>query len=249
MREVRAADLRGLLTAARDLAEIDDVDELRREAVRAVRLLVPCDSAVWAEGDPAMCRWTAAHDPVDAEPNEDADREYWTYRHQHPVGRYRRRTRDRAALRFSDVVPAREFRATELYNRFYRPRGVEHQLSIGIKLSPAWVVVVGSDRSRRDFSERDRAVLTLLQPHLIAAYRRARRVSARRLVEPSLTERETEVLAWVASGKTNPEIARRLSISPRTVQKHLEHVFEKLGVRTRTEAAMRWHASRRRREA
>ena len=53
-----------------------------------------------------------------------------------------------------------------------------------------------------------------------------------------LTEREAEVLGWVAEGKTNPEIGFILSISPRTVQKHLEHIFAKLGVETRTAAAV-----------
>lgn len=52
-----------------------------------------------------------------------------------------------------------------------------------------------------------------------------------------LTARETEVLLWVARGKTNRDIAEILGMSPRTVNKHLEHVFEKLGVETRTAAA------------
>jgi DNA-binding NarL/FixJ family response regulator len=52
-----------------------------------------------------------------------------------------------------------------------------------------------------------------------------------------LTAREAEVLYWVAKGKTNKDIAEILSLSPRTVTKHLEHVFEKLGVETRTAAA------------
>ena len=52
-----------------------------------------------------------------------------------------------------------------------------------------------------------------------------------------LTRRESQVLAWVSRGKTNREISVLLSISPRTVQKHLEHIFQKLGVETRTAAA------------
>ena len=54
-----------------------------------------------------------------------------------------------------------------------------------------------------------------------------------------LTEREREILAFLPAGKTNAEIAILLGISARTVQKHLEHVFQKLGVETRTAAALR----------
>ncbi|MCW5666849.1 MAG: response regulator transcription factor [Piscinibacter sp.] len=52
-----------------------------------------------------------------------------------------------------------------------------------------------------------------------------------------LTAREAEVLYWVVQGKTNRDIGEILGTSPRTVHKHLEHVFEKLGVETRTAAA------------
>ncbi len=52
-----------------------------------------------------------------------------------------------------------------------------------------------------------------------------------------LTPREAEVLAWVAEGKSNGVIGVILGISPRTVQKHLERTFTKLGVETRTAAA------------
>jgi DNA-binding CsgD family transcriptional regulator len=60
-----------------------------------------------------------------------------------------------------------------------------------------------------------------------------------------LTQREAEVLAWVAQGKSNPEVGIILGMSARTVQKHLEHVFEKLGVESRTAAILRaWHSGR-----
>ena len=52
-----------------------------------------------------------------------------------------------------------------------------------------------------------------------------------------LTQREAEVLYWVVQGKTSKDIGDILGSSPRTVNKHLEHVFEKLGVETRTAAA------------
>jgi DNA-binding CsgD family transcriptional regulator len=52
-----------------------------------------------------------------------------------------------------------------------------------------------------------------------------------------LTRREAEVLAWLAEGKTNPEIALILDTRPKTVSKHLERIYRKLGVETRTAAA------------
>ena len=58
-----------------------------------------------------------------------------------------------------------------------------------------------------------------------------------RLTTAALTPRETEVLSWIAKGKTNRDVGQILGLSPRTVNKHLEHVFEKLGVETRAAAA------------
>jgi DNA-binding CsgD family transcriptional regulator len=54
-----------------------------------------------------------------------------------------------------------------------------------------------------------------------------------------VTAREREVLEWLAAGKTDREIGEILAMSPRTVQKHLQHIYEKLGVETRTAAVMR----------
>jgi DNA-binding CsgD family transcriptional regulator len=61
-------------------------------------------------------------------------------------------------------------------------------------------------------------------------------LASQRLRDIALTPRETEVLSWLAKGKTNRDIADILGMSPRTVNKHLEHIFEKLGVETRSAA-------------
>jgi len=55
--------------------------------------------------------------------------------------------------------------------------------------------------------------------------------------ELGLTTREGEVLAWLSKGKTNRDIAQILGLSPRTVDKHLEQIYAKLGVENRTAAA------------
>jgi DNA-binding response OmpR family regulator len=61
--------------------------------------------------------------------------------------------------------------------------------------------------------------------------------AAASLDQYQLTPRETDVLTWVAKGKTNRDIGEILGMSPRTVNKHLEHIYVKLGVETRAAAA------------
>ena len=51
-----------------------------------------------------------------------------------------------------------------------------------------------------------------------------------------LTKRETEVLLWLSRGKSNRDIAQILAVSYRTINKHLEQIYPKLGVETRTSA-------------
>ena len=67
----------------------------------------------------------------------------------------------------------------------------------------------------------------------------ATRLSPAVLTRLGLSVRESDVLTWAASGKTNPAIADLLGISSRTVQTHLERIYRKLGVETQTAAAAR----------
>ncbi|HSI56602.1 MAG TPA: response regulator [Ideonella sp.] len=78
---------------------------------------------------------------------------------------------------------------------------------------------------------------TRLAHEAVEALRSAEAQAAERLANAALTPRETEVLSWLAKGKTNRDIGEILGLSPRTVNKHLEHIFQKLGVETRSAAA------------
>jgi DNA-binding NarL/FixJ family response regulator len=93
-----------------------------------------------------------------------------------------------------------------------------------------------SRRTGSDFSHRDVAVMTLLRPHLQAAYVAAER---RRRGVPPLTSRQREILQYVASGYSNRQIARRLNLSETTVRKHLENIYARLEVNSRTAAVAR----------
>jgi DNA-binding CsgD family transcriptional regulator len=239
----------------------------------------------------------------------------------HPV-RVAHRGGYAGALKVSDFLSGAELRRSRLYE-WQRQFGVTHSMEIPLFHSRWRPTTLHFDRfGGPDFSERDRELLDILQPHLARLWRapRTRRLlraaltelnrrphshgvvlldgagtvdfasqEAKRLlrvffpdnwgrhlpprlaewvesdsVEPlrqrrdgrvliveremqtlllseeragaQLTDREQEVLAWVARGKTNAEIAQLLCLAPSTIRKHLENVYAKLGVRTRTAA-------------
>jgi DNA-binding CsgD family transcriptional regulator len=87
-----------------------------------------------------------------------------------------------------------------------------------------------------------RLVIELLgtRPHLMLLLAEELDELPLRVLRPlGLTPRETEVLQWVTEGKRDGEVAAILGLSPRTVQHHLERIYRKLGVETRTAAAAR----------
>jgi DNA-binding NarL/FixJ family response regulator len=93
-------------------------------------------------------------------------------------------------------------------------------------LSPAAAAVAANafrEQDARDRADRDRAA--------------HRRTAQRRY---GLSRREEEVLDLLGAGLSNAAIGTRLGLTEKTVKNHLNHVFAKLGVRNRTEAALRW---------
>jgi DNA-binding CsgD family transcriptional regulator len=141
---------------------------------------------------------------------------------------------------FSDFVGEREKHRNAWYCEVMRPGGVEHECKFVLSYAcngAGWESARGfffvRERGRRDFDERDRDLLTLLQPHLTvirARWGRPPRVQG-------LTPREHDVLILIRDGLTNKEVAQQLVVSATTVRTHLEHIFEKLDVHTRSAAA------------
>jgi DNA-binding CsgD family transcriptional regulator len=146
------------------------------------------------------------------------------------------------ALRISDAVSMRTLRKSPFYAAVMRPSGMEHEIKLWLTAPLGHARYFELSRAPgRDFSDRERNFLTLLRPHLNDLRSRWERYTR----SPPLTDRELDVVALVAEGLTNKQISRRLFISPATVRTHLEHVYDKLGVRTRAgavTAAFRRHA-------
>jgi DNA-binding CsgD family transcriptional regulator len=113
-----------------------------------------------------------------------------------------------------------------------------HQLSLVVEAtgptSHAWIV----GRESPDFSDGDVDTAAWLLPVLTAYHRAYADATPKRLDHP-LTGRETDVLGLVAQGLTATAIGHRLGISARTVSKHLEHAYAKLGEHDRLLATQR----------
>ncbi|WP_433420122.1 helix-turn-helix domain-containing protein [Microtetraspora malaysiensis] len=264
---------------------------------------------------------------------------------QHPLlGHVRQAVGNGGPIRLSDVVPRGAWHGHALYQEFYRPQGIEHQMMCVLNVYHGTITCLGLNRTGGDFSDTDRELLELAQPYL-AAFLRARHATSwleaalatldgadgsahglvllgphatisavnrtarvllaayftdrtgegrvlpselaawlaarHRTSDPTapflatdyvterggrrltirlfphgacgallltesaphpttpLTARESEVFWLVAHGRSNVQAARTLRISPRTVEKHLTNIYAKLGVASRTEAALR----------
>ena len=119
--------------------------------------------------------------------------------------------------------------------------GLEQQVAISYRLSGASHQAYVLGRAGTDFSDDNLVVARHVQHTIIGLDRQVsmiRQLSGVRgaVVDLGLTARETSVLALLAAGYPNGGIARRLGCAPRTVEKHLERNFRKLGVRDKLNA-------------
>ena len=172
------------------------------------------------------------------------DQVFWANYWDCQICSYVARTGDqRSVVKNSDFYSARQYHSTGMYTDYDRQLGLEHSLMVSLPRAlpptagPGRYVQLALCRGPGpDFSERDRAVLTLLGPHLDQAYLDTQR---RRHPVPRLTARQKDLQRLLAAGHTNAQIARRLGISEGTVRTHLENIYDRLSVSSRTAAVTR----------
>jgi DNA-binding CsgD family transcriptional regulator len=248
-----APDSGTLLELIGDVQGLLNLDAFRRGLVHALGHAVPADWVSLNDIGPDPASTVVVIEP--AFPREDHEL-FARLAHQNPLIERFAATGDGRAYRFSDVIAPDKLRALELYRAFYGPLGLEHQIAFTLPHPPTRLLGVALSRRDRDFTDDERALLDTARPFLATAYRNAVEHTAlqgelrRRpapldppsnldgLIARGLTPRESEVLGWVATRRSDAEIAVLLEISERTVHKHLQHAYRKLGVRDRADAAM-----------
>jgi DNA-binding CsgD family transcriptional regulator len=184
-------------------------------------------------------------------------RAFGEYAFQNPLMARYMETLDGRPYRFSDVISVDDYHALDLYRHVYAPMGVEHQMAFTLPATPGRVVAIVLSRRERDFTDAERDLVQTARPFLIQAWRNAIAHTALRdelaarplgsggaggdeveeLRRRGLTERQAQVLALIARGRSNRDAGAILGISERTVQKHLELSYRELGLASRSEAA------------
>jgi len=169
---------------------------------------------------------------------------------EHPLVQVHGVQRHAHVHRISDSLSPQAFQRSPLYADYYRRIGIDCVLAMPVHQSDGWLVSWVLNRRAHDFSDREAALLDQVRAPLARFFQRTdwmdRLAPVVRDTPPPalsalapLTPREREVLRWVAAGKTDRDIAAILGSSVRTVHKHLQHIYTKLGVETRTAAVMR----------
>lgn len=202
--------------------------------------LVRCDAMSFSESDLAddhdlVLQW-AEGDDRNMDLGGPQPAVFWKSLKEFLPCDYPRRTGDYASVvRWSDFHTTAQQRSIPLLALFYRQDGFYHGMHATFPTLPGQMRKISFWRGAGlDFSERDRLVVELLRPHLWEIYLDGQR---RRHRVPQLTRREWEVLQLADQGLGNTAIAQQLFVSVATVRKHMEHIFDRTGARTRTAAA------------
>jgi DNA-binding CsgD family transcriptional regulator len=241
---------RRLLELVGDVCGMLDLEELRFGLLEAIGRALPSSYVSLNEIGPGPDEVVALMRP-EREPEEF---ELWArHAHENPLLQYYLRTQDGRAMRLSELVSSEELHALPLHREVYGPMGVEHQIAFTLPGSPSRVLAIAMSRGDRDYSVAERDFAIAARPFMIQAYLNAIAYRAARsgaegspstpllevLLGAGLTPREAQSLRLVALGRSNHHVARTLGISHRTVGKHLERAFRKLGVGDRSSAAAR----------
>lgn len=174
--------------------------------------------------------------PTDVRAPDDPGLDWWRREGpaHHPLVQWFVRTGDPLAQTLgrvpAELVPERKRRVLV---ELIEPMGVAQQLSIPCRMgrTDSWSFVLG--RNGPDFSDGELAAARRIQPLLALLARQASVRTAPPDGDGGLTPREIAVLVLLSQGLTAAAIASRLATSERTVHKHLEHIYRKLGVNDR----------------
>jgi DNA-binding CsgD family transcriptional regulator len=231
-------DLRRVIDVVSAEAAASEVIEMPEQVLRGLSELVPCAAVSFAVWDERRREVLTCHRLcLSEDPGWDdgmAELFWGGYRECAAVSGLAGLGEAAQVSEWQDFHSPREFSRMRM-SELYRRQGTYHRMMV--RLPPRGGlerrIQIGRERGDPGFTERDKLLLRLLRPHLTGI---RDRIESERDGASLLTPRQLELLRAVARGDTNRQIARDLGVTEATVRKHLEHVYQRLGVHSRTQA-------------
>jgi DNA-binding CsgD family transcriptional regulator len=244
--ETREARSTTVLAAVRRIAAIDELRQFGAGVMGELHRLIDFDHGIFNEVDPVtrLARFDVY--PPGMPAPEWGFETYERLLPRNPIFKDVQQKGDGSARRLSDFVDQARLQTLPFYTELLEPLGMRYQVAFSLAYRRPQIVAFSLNRSQYDFTDDEVAVLDLVRPHLSRVYRRLRQSTEPLRRDKNtlatigrswrLTPRETEVLKAATHGLEIDAIAARLGISTRTVDKHLQHVYRKLGVTNRAAA-------------
>jgi DNA-binding CsgD family transcriptional regulator len=236
---ISARDLRRLIDLG-DPARLDDESGVFPASIlRELADLVPCDNVTYSVNDAYRRRNLGGGSLIcydgmsSASDDAEMDAFYWRHFWSFQQCSYPDRTGDwTRVVRESDFGSAREF-AHDRLAEYLSMIGARHVIQLPLApRGPVTHRILLWRTAGRGFTDREQMLLTLVRPHLGAVHE----ARLRQRSQAQLTDRQLDLLRQVAAGLDNRQIARRLAISEATVRTHLQNIYSRLEVSSRTAA-------------
>jgi DNA-binding CsgD family transcriptional regulator len=175
MRRLTHRDFDRLSNYLLDLYQFRDHETFVAHTLQTLHHLIPCERVTYNEMSVEKKMAYAKCTPDDPRIRQ-LNSLFTSLMHHHPSVRHLQadQTREREALRISDFLTDRQFQESPLYRDYFRYVDTTHQLAVSID---SFFINVALNRHKRDFSDEEHAMLTLLRPHLALAYRNAEQAS------------------------------------------------------------------------
>jgi DNA-binding CsgD family transcriptional regulator len=217
---------------------LSQVEAVWESALSAIKALVPCDAISFHIQDIAhqLCASREITDKYETYLDPADNPAYWNLFWSAHCS-YPQRSGDYISVTTPTDFESRRQIVNGPTGEFLRANAMRHEAIVPMPPLDALdyeIMLWRADGS--DFSERDRLLLAMVRPHLVAIRDAAFKGDGE---PPPLTSRQRQLVSLIAAGLTNRQIARHLGLSEHTVRKHVENIFERLQVNSRTAAVTR----------
>jgi DNA-binding CsgD family transcriptional regulator len=235
MESLQVPELRRLLDAAAELGTVLSRPALRQRTVEILFTLVPCTRAGWVTMDTRTGAMTGLHLPeplpflIPVMPRDLRDV---------PMVAELLAAPQPGSLRISDTMTAEEWQARPLHDAIYKPMGGAFQIGTLLSVDDGLIETLAVFRADADFSDHELAFVEAFARQVRVVLARLRATDARD-ARALLTPRQRQVLAELQTGATVRQAALSLGITEKTLENHLQAIYRRLGVSSRTAALHR----------